>query len=87
MDENSLIYVCLVVRGYEILSAYPLRGFYDEEKDETTWLANLGLVGKMAAAAAVNNYTITKSDNGQVVLETALKALGVLGKSLSVIIS
>jgi len=81
VDENSLIYVSLGVRGYDILSAYPLRGFYDGKKDETTWLGNLGLMGKMAAAAAVNNYTITKTDNGQIVFETALKALGTLGQS------
>jgi hypothetical protein len=81
VDENALIYISLDVRGYEIFSAYPLRGFYDEKKDETTWLANLGLVGKMAAAATVNSYSITKTENGQIIFETALKALGVLGKS------
>lgn len=80
VDPNALIYISLDVRGYEIFSAYPLRGFYDTGTDQTMWLANLGLVGKMAAAAAVSNYTITKKENGQIVFETALKALGVLGK-------
>lgn len=35
----------------------------------------------MAAAATVVNYTITKEENGRIVLETSLKALGVLGGS------
>lgn len=82
---NPLLYISLNVRGYDILSAYPLRGFYDEKAKDTTWLANLGLVGKMAAAAAVNNYSITKTDNGKIIFETSLKALGTLGKQFSIL--
>lgn len=51
----------------------------DEKKGETTWIANLGLVGKMAGAAAIVDNKITKLENDKIVIETNLKALGVLG--------
>src|SRR5258707_35786 len=63
VDPNSLLYVSLGVRGYDILSSYPLRGFFDEKKNETTWIANLGLLGKMAGAAAIVDNKITKLEN------------------------
>lgn len=73
----------LGIRGYDILSSYLLRGFVDEKKEETTWIANLGLIGKMAAPATIVNNTITKTENGRILIDTSLKALGVLGKSPS----
>lgn len=79
VDPNSLLQISLGIRGYDILSAYPLRGFVDEKEEETTWIANLGLLGKMAGAAAVMENKITKLENGKIVLDTHLKALGVLG--------
>lgn len=81
VDANSLVTLSLGVRGYEIMSAYPLRGFFDEKKKETTWVANLGLLGKMAGAAAVVANHITKLENGKIVIDTNIKALGVLGTS------
>jgi len=83
VDPNSLIYVSLGVRGYDILSAYPLRGFVDEKKEETTWIANLGLLGKMAGAAAVVRNKMKKLENEKIVVDTNIKALGVLGISIS----
>ncbi|XMA11985.1 hypothetical protein WAI453_004776 [Rhynchosporium graminicola] len=83
VDTNSLVPVSLGVRGYEIMSAYPLRGFYDEGKKETMWIANLGLLGKMAGAAAVVGNKIEKLENGKVVVDTNIKALGVLGIYIS----
>lgn len=80
VDPNSLIYITLGIRGYDILSAYPLRGFVDEKQDKTTWIANLGLLGKMAGAAAVVNTEMTKLDSGRIFINTSLKALGILGK-------
>jgi hypothetical protein len=80
VDKSSLIYISLEVRGYDILSAYPLRGFVDDKHNETTWIANLGLLGKMAGAAAVVATQITKLDNGKIFVDTNLKALGVFGK-------
>ncbi|KAI6714138.1 hypothetical protein JHW43_003359 [Diplocarpon mali] len=83
VDSNSLLTISLGIRGYEILSAYPLRGFVDQPKNETTWVANLGLLGKMAGAAAVVANHITKLENGKIVLDTNIKALGVLGIYIS----
>ncbi|KAG4439088.1 hypothetical protein IFR05_005430 [Cadophora sp. M221] len=83
VDTNSLVTLSLGVRGYEIMSAYPLRGFFDETKKETTWVANLGLLGKMAGAAAVVANHITKLENGKIVIDTNIKALGVLGLYIS----
>lgn len=82
VDPNGLFPISLGIRGYDILSCYPLRGFYDEKKEETTWLANLGLLGKMAAAAAVVGNTMKKLDNGRIFVDTNIKALGVLGSFL-----
>jgi hypothetical protein len=79
VDPSALIHISLGVRGYDILSAYPLRGFVDEKKNETTWIANLGLLGKMAGAAAIVDNKITKLENGRIVIDTNIKALGVLG--------
>lgn len=79
-----MIHVSLGIRGYDILSSYPLRGFYDEGKEETTWVANLGLLGKMAGAAAIVDNRITKLENQKIVIDTNLKALGVLGKEFYV---
>jgi hypothetical protein len=79
VDKNALIYMSLSVRGYDILSSYPLRGFVDEKKNETTWIANLGLLGKMAGAAAVVDNRITKLENGRIFIDTNIKALGILG--------
>lgn len=67
------------MRGYDILTAYPLRGFVDEKKNETTWIANIGLLGKMAGAAAIVDNRITKLENGRITIDTNLKALGVVG--------
>lgn len=83
VDPSSLIYVSLPVRGYEILSAYPLRGFYDAILDSTTWIANLGLLGKMTGAAAIVDNKITKMENGRIVVDTNIKALGTLGVYIS----
>ena len=83
VDPSALIHISLGVRGYDILSAYPLRGFVDEKKNETTWIANLGLLGKMAGAAAIVDNKITKLENRRIVIDTNIKALGVLGLYIS----
>ncbi|CZR55817.1 related to seed imbibition protein Sip1 [Phialocephala subalpina] len=82
VDRNALIPISLGVRGYDILSAYPLRGFVDK-KPETTWIANLGLLGKMAGAAAVTSNKLTKLENGRILIDTNVKALGTLGLYVS----
>lgn len=79
VGKNGLVYISLGVRGYDILSSYPLRGFVEEKNDETTWIANLGLLGKMAGAAAIVDNRITKLENGRIFIDTNIKALGTLG--------
>jgi len=101
-DPRAIIAIMLDIRGYDILSAYPLRGFLPpmltEEvqgssaddrisseiqettlDDETTWVAVLGLIGKMAAAATVESTMMQMDEKGRIVVDTKLKALGTLG--------
>ncbi|KAI9743585.1 MAG: hypothetical protein M1818_002900 [Claussenomyces sp. TS43310] len=81
VDPLSLISISLGIRGYEILSAYPLRGFV--RKEETLWLASLGLLGKMTGAAAVVSTKMELSENGKIGIEASFKALGVVGFYIS----
>ncbi|RDW82573.1 glycoside hydrolase-2 [Coleophoma cylindrospora] len=82
-DPSALVHVSLDIRGYDILSSYPLRGFVDSKRDETYWIANLGLIGKMAASATIVDTTMTMQDTGRISISTNLKALGVLGLYIS----
>ena len=85
VDSSGLIHVSLGVRGYDILSAYPMRGFVDDKKKpETTWIANLGLLGKMAGAAAIVSNNMSKLENRRILIDTNIKALGVLGMVTSI---
>ncbi|KAI9682070.1 MAG: hypothetical protein M1817_000124 [Caeruleum heppii] len=83
-DMASLIHLELPVKGWEILSAYPLRSFpvhvagYPEAKDELK-IALLGLMGKMTGAAAVLDQEIHQEPTGRIRISARLKALGVLG--------
>lgn len=83
VDPGSLINITLQVRGYDILSAFPLRGFISgtEDKAETTWIANLGLLGKMTGAVAIVSNDMKIDENGKISIETSLKSLGILGMS------
>jgi hypothetical protein len=86
IDESSLLSITLDTRSYDILSAFPLRGFVlptTGAETDMTWIANLGLLGKMTGAAAIVNNVITMRENRKVVIETSLKALGVLGLYIS----
>lgn len=78
----SRLAVSLDVRGYEILTAYPLSPF-DSESLGRVFVANLGLVGKMTGAAAIvsNSYDLLR--NGRIFVDTSIKALGVLGLYIS----
>lgn len=77
-DIDALFHVSYGVRAYDILTSYPLTGF-SSEKHMNLRVANLGLMGKMSGAAAVVDNKITESPNGRVLIDTNLKALGVLG--------
>lgn len=78
-DPDPLLHVSLDVRGYDIFSAYPLRGFVDNELFQNLYISNLGLLGKMSGAAAVVNNKVTVLGNQRILIDTNLKALGVLG--------
>ncbi|KFX96760.1 hypothetical protein V490_03157 [Pseudogymnoascus sp. VKM F-3557] len=80
---ESLIYASLDVRGYDILSAFPLRGFVRPSSEETLWVASLGLLGKMSGAAAVVSSEMTLLETGRIEIVSSLKALGVWGIYLS----
>ncbi|KAF4972632.1 hypothetical protein FZEAL_9557 [Fusarium zealandicum] len=79
LDETgSLLVGSLPVRGYEIFSAFPLTRL-SSKKHGAILTSNLGLVGKMAGAAAIFMNSIEERENGRVMIDTRLKAFGVLG--------
>lgn len=73
----------VAVKGYEILSAYPLLAFPTLETSGPDSLARkvavLGLLGKMTGAAAVVRSETRLEGTGRLRIELALKALGTLG--------
>lgn len=87
ITTSSFVKLSLPIRGYDVLTAYPLRGFTykskDKEEDRTLWLAALGLTEKMTAAATTVNTSMTMNAHGKITIECALKALGVFGLYVS----
>ncbi len=83
-DKLALVLLDVAVKGWEILSAFPLQSFTLKGsrglQDQVTKVAVLGLLGKMTGAAAVINSDIYVESNGRLRIWTSLKALGVLGK-------
>ena len=75
----SLLTVSLDVRDYDVLCAFPLSTF-DTMTRGSVHITNLGLVGKMTGCAAILNSQFKLLENGQMFVDTTLKALGVLGK-------
>lgn len=77
----------LGVKGYDIITAHPVYGPYKEKDGKSgpseTFVANLGLVGKMSGAAAIVNTSISSDQNWTVRFWTSLKALGTLGEQFS----
>lgn len=80
-DPGSLLTASLPVRGYEIFSAFPLTSLSSKKHGDMS-IANLGLLGKMAGAAAIFMSSVEERENGRVMLDTRVKAFGVLGKFL-----
>jgi hypothetical protein len=78
----AMLTISLGPRGCDVLSAYPLHAVLSETKGEVL-LANLGLVGKMTGCAAVLRTTFEVRENGRMVVDATVKALGVLGKWLA----
>lgn len=71
--------VSLDVRGYDIFTAFPLSPFHSETRG-SVHAANLGLIGKMTGAAAITSSEFDIMHNDSIMLDTRLKALGVLGR-------
>ncbi|KAK4066339.1 hypothetical protein Trihar35433_6766 [Trichoderma harzianum] len=81
-DPTSLITESLDVRGYEILTAFhavPLTG----QKHGDMWVANLGLISKMTGGVAIEASNVALKENGRVLVDVKLKALGVFGVYIS----
>lgn len=78
----ALVLSSLDVRGYDILTAYPVESFESETRGRV-YAANLGLLGKMTGAAAIMGSDFDLERDGKVRLTTSLKTLGVLGVYIS----
>lgn len=71
----------LAERGWDILTAYPLRAF--TVRDKPLSIAVMGLLGKMTGSAAVSGSDVYVESNGRLRTWVSLKALGVLGLYIS----
>lgn len=79
---GSKLTVSLDVRDYEIFTAYALSPFESDTLGRVQ-VANLGLIEKMTGAAAIVSSESDYLENGRVLVDTRLKALGVLGIYIS----
>ena len=84
-DKTAIVSLELEVKGWEILSAYPLQSFTLKGSKSVEGaplkVAVLGLLGKMTGAAAVLRSELHVEENGRLRIESSIKALGVLGES------
>jgi hypothetical protein len=76
-NGKAIVTEDLDVKGYDILSAYPLRRFSGKKGD--IGVAILGLLGKMSGAAAIVNQDVYIEQTGRVRVWVSLKALGIYG--------
>ena len=82
--QTPVISLEVEVKGYEILSSYPLSVFPSpKSSDSSTKVAVLGLLRKMTGAAAVINSDTRLEANGRLRVEVTIKALGTLGLYIS----
>jgi hypothetical protein len=77
-SQGGLLAVTLDVRGYDVMTAYPLSVFNTDSRGRV-YVANLGLVGKLSGAAAIMSTTYTLQTTGRLVVSARLKALGIWG--------
>ncbi|KAF2205960.1 raffinose synthase protein-like protein Sip1 [Delitschia confertaspora ATCC 74209] len=88
-DSRTFVHLELPVRGWEILSTFPLHEFKLDRKHpvlgpDSITVANLGLLGKMTGAAAiVNSDMYVERGSGRLRIWTSLKALGTYGLYIS----
>ena len=78
-DEMAVMSLEVQVKGSDILSAYPIHSFPAKGKQGPTKVAVIGLLGKMTGAAAVLESEYRHESNGNLIIRSAIKALGVLG--------
>ena len=83
---RAILSLEILVKGWEILSAYPVLSFHlskDQNSDmKATKVAVLGLLGKMTGAAAMLSTETCLEKNGSLRISSSIKALGLLGKFL-----
>jgi len=79
--EQAIVGLELETRGWDILTAYPLRHFTVKQKPVA--VSMMGLLGKMTGSAAVTGYDMYVETNGRLRIWTSLKALGVMGLYIS----
>lgn len=83
-SENAIVSLEIEVKGWEILTAYPLRAYNlsgsTGHKQESTKITILGLLGKMTGAAAIIRNDMRIEGNGRLRVKATLKALGVFGR-------
>lgn len=85
-SETPVVSLEVEVKGYEILSAFPLHSFTFSNSTttgKTAKIAPLGLLGKMTGAAAIISSTGKLGPNDRLHLAITLKALGILGIYIS----
>ncbi|OJD19921.1 hypothetical protein AJ78_00115 [Emergomyces pasteurianus Ep9510] len=94
-NQDSLLAVSLEMKGWEILTAYPVRSFKMLDQQNSmdtpsnnnditpTRVAILGLLGKMTGVASIVNSDIFVVANGRLKFDVTLKALGTLGVYIS----
>lgn len=84
-SNDAFVHMELALRGWEILSAFPLNTFTLENRHEASGpaeisVAPLGILGKMAGAAAiVNSDSYVDRETGKLRIWTSLKVLGTYG--------
>jgi hypothetical protein len=79
----ALASIELESKGYEILTMYPLRSFTSPSMSSTTFVAPLGLLGKMTGAAAIASSDMYIETTGRLRISASLRALGTLGIFIS----
>ncbi|KAH8703291.1 putative raffinose synthase protein Sip1 [Talaromyces proteolyticus] len=86
---HAMVSLSFAPKGWEILTAYPVRSFTLEGSrgctaassmiSSMTHVVVLGLLGKMTGVAALVNSDVCVIGNGRLRFDISLKALGVLG--------
>lgn len=78
---DTLLTIALGGHGYDVLSAFPIT-VVNGRRFQHLSIANMGILGKMTGCAAIVSNTIRLLTNGNVLIETQLRVLGTLGKSI-----